>query len=44
MISFECLRCQRPYIYDVHMEVEWGSFEICHVFADSVIVKRKIYC
>ena len=39
MISFECLRGQRPYIYDVRMEVESESFEICHVFAASVIVK-----
>ena len=40
MISFECLRCKGPYIYDVYMEVERGSFEICHVFADSIIVKK----
>ena len=31
---------QGPYIYDVFMEVEWGSFEICHVFAYYIIVKQ----
>ena len=40
MISFECLMCKGPYISDVYMEVEWESFEICHVFVDSIIVKQ----
>ena len=29
-----------PYIYDVHTEVGWGSLEICHVFADSIVFKQ----
>ena len=29
-----------PYIYDVHMEGGWGSLEICHVFADSNVLKQ----
>ena len=29
-----------PYIYDVHMEGGWGSLEICHVFADSIVFKH----
>ena len=40
MISFECLRCKGAYIYDVHMEVEKGSFDICRVFADSIVLKK----
>ena len=40
MISFECQRCKGPYICDVYMEVEWGSFEIWYVFADSIIAKQ----
>ena len=28
------------YIYDVHTEGEWGSLEICHVFADSLVFKQ----
>ena len=40
MISFESLRCKGPYFYDIYIVVEWGSFEICHVFADSIIVKQ----
>ena len=32
------------YIYDVHTEWGWGSLEICHVFADSIVFKQWIYC
>ena len=31
---------QGPYIYDVHTEGGWGSLEICHVFADSIVFKQ----
>ena len=29
-----------PYIYDVHMEGEWVSLEICHMFVDSIVLKQ----
>ena len=28
------------YIYDVHTEGGWGSLDICHVFADSIVFKQ----
>ena len=33
-----------PYIHDIHTEGGWGSLEICHVFADSIVLKQQIYC
>ena len=39
MNSFESLKCKGLYIYDIYI-VEWGSFEICHFFADSILVKQ----
>ena len=32
-----------PYIYDVHTKGSWGSPEIYHVFADSIVFKQEIY-
>ena len=29
-----------PYIYEVHTEGGWGSLEICHMFADSIVFKQ----
>ena len=29
-----------PYIYDVHTAGGWGSLEICHLFADSIVFKQ----
>ena len=29
-----------PYNYHVHTEGGWGSLEICHVFADSIVFKQ----
>ena len=26
-----------PYIYDVHTELGFGCFEICHVFANFIV-------
>ena len=41
---WKLLPFQGPYIYDTHTEGVWGSLEICHVFADSIVFKQQIYC
>ena len=43
--TLSCFRCKLfcnkgPYIYDVHTDGGWGSLEICHVFADSIVFKQ----
>ena len=34
------IRAKGPYIYGVHTEGGWGSFEICHVYVDPIVSKQ----